>query len=318
MRCFDEHLKSVAYIKHMPVNHFLAHYSDKTSLTSRKFGLPLNLLEKYLASTAPNASCSLIDVGAYRGSFVEAVRASCQSIRNLPVHCFDAFQGNVEAVRERAFPAITVNHFAVTNQRTTNVTFSIPRNSYTNSNVSTWGGRVVSVTRAQQLADAEDQIEVPAITLEHYINTHLTARPALIKIDVQGGELDVVKSLGSYTSLIPLVYLECQLLRHRDLSFVNFMEEQGYDVIFDEFQVGLHHINDKPKFEDLCQKLDLKTTWFQDHGCIYCTLSGSGKMLIAFLNSSEAGIFTYFQTDLLCLNRSETNTASLIYYLLNN
>ena len=56
--------------------------------------------------------------------------------------------------------------------------------------------------------------------------------PGLVKIEIQGGELDAIKGAKNYLKEIPLVYMECQLNSHNDIHFIEFMQNAGFEVFF--------------------------------------------------------------------------------------
>lgn len=279
----------------------LPHLLD--SVSTSKFSLPLNLYSHLLSTIDSSKYLEVLDVGSFKGAFIDALNRRKNEFPDVKVHCFDAFQKNIKYLENNIqYANLALNHSAVVEGEHPEVTFSIPRNSYTDEG-NTWGGRAVTKERACSLSNIEDQITVPAVNLSNYIaNTRMNV-PGLVKIDIQGGELDAIKGAKNYLKEIPLVYMECQLNSHNDIHFIEFMQNAGFEVFFDEYQIGTH-LDGKEMLTDILNHLNIAVTQYLDHGCIYCHSNGPLEKLMSFLKKDGNRVFTYFQTDLVCINKN--------------
>ena len=278
-----------------------AHFLKVTS--KGDFSLPLNLYSNLLKTTSPRNYLNAFDAGAFRGAFPERIAARSKEFQKVNIHCFDANKHNLDFIRDAdIYPEITLNNVALIEGDQSEVIFSIPSTSYVDeTRQRSWGGRVISKSELKH----EDQFIVAAMSLCRYISINDLTAPGLLKIDVQGGELDVVKGASSYLKSIPLVHMECQLNGNRDINFVHYMQDQNFEVLFDEYQVGLKNESDI----DLLEKLNIEIRHHINSSCIFCNSSSSSSAveLLNFLKKEGQNHFSYFQTDLMCINKTIIN-----------
>jgi hypothetical protein len=125
----------------------------------------------------------------------------------------------------------------------------------------------------QRMDGATASIKVHTITLDHYFASHLL--PNLIKIDVEGAELQVLKGATSILSLpplrAPLVVFEYGSLNARRFGYVaddtlKFLREHGY-AIYTLHRGALLWMDEPPVLPEmdstcnlLASKLPLKTS----------------------------------------------------------
>ena len=181
-------------------------------------------------------------MGAFRGALPEQLTTRKDEFFAVNIHCFDANKWNIDFIKDLKFSnPINLNHKALIAGDSNEATFSISRTSYLDSrNKRSWGGRVITNSTKEN----EDQIIVPATNLSDYLSSSGISTPGLLKIDVQGGELEVVKGAKNHLKNIPLIHMECQLNHNKDIDFIEFMESEGLEVLFDEYQIGTK-VNDK-------------------------------------------------------------------------
>ena len=73
----------------------------------------------------------------------------------------------------------------------------------------------------------KETIVVPKDRLENVLSADDVRRPCLLKIDVQGGELDVLRGIGPFVDVIDYIYLE--------VSFIELYEGQPLFPEINEF-----------------------------------------------------------------------------------
>lgn len=255
----------------------------------------------------------IIDVGSYRGSFARKAIDSFPN-RNLTVHCFDAFAGNIETARiEVADPRVQFVHAAVTAEDKESVTFSIPKRSFVEDGKNTWGGRVAVDPMAAQFED-DKKINVRGISLDSYLTSKGIIGPLIVKMDIQGGEYDALQGTRLSLPDIPLLFIECQLKHGRDLKYINFLEEAGFSVLMDSFQFGMRPDLSKDDCEAICRLMGLEITKFVSQGVILATANIGAKIPEALSSKSAfAHFFTYFQTDLLAVNTRQPSAIMALF-----
>jgi len=88
-------------------------------------------------------------------------------------------------------------------------------------------------------------------TLENELNDlNLTSTNNMIKLDVQGSELDILKGLNKYISYFEVIILETSVKEYNEnaplfIDVINFMNEKGY-VFYDIYD--LKRLGDKKSF----------------------------------------------------------------------
>lgn len=276
----------------------IAHKLGRSS--KNDFKLPLDLFGYLLRSFEFSQYLAVMDVGAFVGAFPEQIFSRKDEFSKIDIHCFDANKYNIDFIKGLSIAnEIQLNHKALIADDCDEVTFSIPRTSYVDStHKRSWGGRVI----ANSTTGNEDQIIVPATNISNYLSSNGISTPGLVKIDVQGGELDVVKGAGHQLRDIPLIHMECQLNHSRDIHFIEFMENNGFEVIFDEYQFGIK-FDDENKLISLLEQLSIGIRRNHGPGCIFAYSTEKVTDLIAFLRNEGPKYFTYFQTDLMCINK---------------
>jgi FkbM family methyltransferase len=144
-----------------------------------------------------------------------------------------------------------------------------------------------------------------------------------VKLDLQGGELEAIKGMGSLLKDAKVLYVETQLLA--DEKACDYLSENGYAIFFDKFQFGL-----LPGRNDVPLKQLGKLGISIDR----IFLPGTSGLPLIFWGYMEAGRdrfdgfsfshetrkelkavgVEYFQTDALCVN---TRFSDQIFPLFN-
>lgn len=244
----------------------------------------------------------MLDVGSYQGSFAAQLLRFPQ-LPNPTIVCFDGAEENVATVREKfGKRGVIAEHYAVGSVCGT-ATFSIPVHSFQGAN--SWGGRILDDSNRADVPEGERKVTVPAITLEKYLLKHQRARtPGLVKIDVQGGEMEVVRGLGGMVAEVPLLYLECQLKHGQHIPWIPELESLGFEVVADTFQFGFFEELPREEIEEICVEMGIRLLKFHSSKIVYGVTLAGGDFLRRLETGDELGErLEYFQTDLLCLNR---------------
>lgn len=282
----------------MKGNLFAAHTLSKVSKSS--FGLLFDTAREMVGSR--DRKIEILDVGSYLGSFAqEAIRSLGH--KELEIHCFDAFKGNIEAAqRTVSDPRVTFHNAAVTREDAEEVVFSIPRASFVNEKKATWGGRVAQEASAQQYAN-DEQIVVSGKSLLSFCNAQGITRPDIVKMDIQGGEYEAMLGMGEHLRQSKLLFIECQLKHGRDLRYIDLLRKNGFIVMMDSFQFAMAPGLSDERTRDICEMIGIEP-FKVINGNVYGYSKDGGKFMKAISeNTPMSALFSYFQTDLIAVNR---------------
>jgi FkbM family methyltransferase len=163
----------------------------------------------------------LIDVGANKGQFALAAFAINPHIE---IDCFEPFSASAAKLERWATatsPRIRVHRVALASA-TGAAEFHVTTREDSSS--------LFRPAKPQQEIGVriKETIVVPTDRLDSQLKAEQISRPSLLKIDVQGGELDVLKGLGDLREVIDYVYLE-----------VSFMELYENQPLFEELDKHL-------------------------------------------------------------------------------
>jgi FkbM family methyltransferase len=161
---------------------------------------------------------TVYDIGAHQGTWTTAVRAS------LPEAQFVLFEANATHRHEL---------------ERTGVRFFIATLSSTQQLVDFYaiGGTGDSYYRETTARYAEVRPErVQTTTLDLMVETHRLPPPQLLKVDVQGAELDVLRGGKNTLAGAMLVLLECPVAEYNEGApkfgdYIEFMEQSGFTPI---------------------------------------------------------------------------------------
>lgn len=155
---------------------------------------------------------TVLDIGSHRGQFALLARELYPLVRFV---CFEPFPASVSELRGTLAddPLATIEPVALAAEVGTR-DLHVSRRTDSSS--------LLPITPAQALAFPGTQevgtTSVETTTLDHVFAATPPARPCLLKIDVQGGELDVLLGARETLRHVDVAYVEC--------SFVEFYEGQ--------------------------------------------------------------------------------------------
>lgn len=152
---------------------------------------------------------TLIDVGANKGQFSAVVR---RLFPRAVVHAFEPLASERTKLAA-VVPGATIHPYAVSEQKGP-VTFYVTDRA-DSSSLFTPG---TAENNAFGVAVTE-QIKVEAVHIQDHVDLAALPRPVMMKIDVQGAELSVLRSLEDAIGLIDSIYCE--------ISFIPLYEGQS-------------------------------------------------------------------------------------------
>ncbi|HTL70044.1 MAG TPA: FkbM family methyltransferase [Candidatus Eisenbacteria bacterium] len=173
----------------------------------------------------------ILDVGANSGQYLSVLKALYPGAR---VHCFEPFAASASFLEELAgvngWKDVKVNACLVgASEGSTRVHYSNPGES----------GATAVAARAVRLGFMKSEY-VPQVTLDAYAEREGLAQAALAKIDVEGGELEVLKGAERFLSRarFPVVFEALHTsdpaLRRRHEQIWKLFRGLGYEI----FRIG--------------------------------------------------------------------------------
>lgn len=176
---------------------------------------------------------AILDVGANKGQ--TAVKYK-KVFPGATIYCFEPFPPSYHALCEKFQhdPTVKPFQFAVS-EASGSVSFYSNQNSLTNSTLPTAAGAYDWCDPG--LIATLDRLEVPAITLDDFCSQKNLGGIAVLKMDVQGGELNALKSARQLLARqqIQLIQLEINFVPLYEgqasyLEILNFMAEWDYSL----------------------------------------------------------------------------------------
>jgi len=180
---------------------------------------------EHLTAIERVAPATLIDVGANKGQFSLAVRALRPSARII---AFEPLADAADAFESlfKGDDRVTLHRHAIANREGT-ADFHVTDRADSSSLLRPGDGQndAFHVSRKKVVC-------VPVKRLDDVIDWAALAHPVLMKIDVQGAELEVVKSCGDLTAVdficAELSYVELYEGQPLFDEFVTYMEARGF------------------------------------------------------------------------------------------
>jgi FkbM family methyltransferase len=170
----------------------------------------------------------LIDAGANRGQFA---LAALSVNPDISIDCFEPLAGPaavLETWAKKASPNIRVHRMALGAQ-SENVQFYVTSRDDSSSLFNP--GKM----QGEMGISVKTKIMVPTDRLENVLVSKGISRPCMLKIDVQGGELEVLKGIGRCANVIDWIYAEVsfiELYEHQPLftEVYKYLTSIGYNL----------------------------------------------------------------------------------------
>lgn len=171
----------------------------------------------------------IFDVGAWIG---KTVNAHLDVFSDAQIHAFEPFPSSFEQL-DKAFAEndkVHVQKVAISN--------SIGTANFHSNNIETTNSLLASElteTADDFFRDTKETITVPTTTLDEYCSQNSIDSIDLLKLDIQGGELDALKGAKRLlqSKSISLIYCEVEFIEHykdnplyHDVA--SFLETYGY------------------------------------------------------------------------------------------
>ena len=168
-----------------------------------------------------------VDIGAYEGQWTAALK---RSFPDTPVLMIEAQPEKAPVLEELASTLAGVSHrTCLVGERTdAAVTFHVMDTPY---------GSTGSSMYPEQTSFSRDAVSLRMDTLDNILADAGLADPDLLKIDVQGAELDVLRGAATSLKSVELIHMELSTLQYNEgaplaAEVVAFMDEAGF-VLFD-------------------------------------------------------------------------------------
>lgn len=168
---------------------------------------------------------TVFDVGASRGQFCLFAQDRWPGVR---VISFEPILQASEVARSVAGPTAMVHNVAlgpVSGRRSLHLS---ARDD--SSSLLPIGRQATEFRGTEEIGSVEVEVQPLSSYLAEPIN-----RPALLKIDVQGSELDVLRSAGEHLTLFDEIYCECSYVQLYDgqalaHEVIAYLSEKGYSL----------------------------------------------------------------------------------------
>src|SRR6266404_4861833 len=166
----------------------------------------------------------LIDVGTNKGQFALSALAVAPEIR---IDCFEPLPTAAITLQnwaKEASPNIRIHRMALSAEVGS-------REFYVTSREDSSSLLCPAKAQHEMGISVKGRIVVPTDRLENVLSAGEILRPSLLKIDVQGGELEVLKGMGRRADVIDYIYVE--------VSFIELYEGQPLFAEIDKFMTSI-------------------------------------------------------------------------------
>jgi FkbM family methyltransferase len=190
--------------KRSPINRLLKYL---TAATKPVFwpGLARGVMPtvEHMAAIRRYSPKTLIDVGANKGQFSLMAR---HLFPDIEIHAFEPLESE-RTIYERVVRPPTRLYPTALGRVRGDATFFVTSRADSSSLL-----RPAVAQEAAYGVQAKTTTTVPVMRLSDAVDLSILRRPILLKLDVQGGELDVLKGVESSLPLIDLVYCEASFV----------------------------------------------------------------------------------------------------------
>jgi FkbM family methyltransferase len=200
---------------------------------------PFVIMRNLIASDSP----LIFDVGAHVGLAAQRYR---ELFPSAMIHCFEPFPESFAELGKAvgALAPIELHNFALS-AKEGEAEFSVNRNSATNSLLASdghaeiyWHGDAPKTTGS---------LSVQTKSLDGFVREQSISQIDILKMDVQGGEYDVLTGAAELLGrqAIGLIYMELitaptYLGQHRIREYLELFDGAGYEL-FDLYNFGRNH-----------------------------------------------------------------------------
>lgn len=158
---------------------------------------------EHMAAIRPYSPKTLIDVGANKGQFSLMAR---YLFPDIEIHAFEPLESERTVYERVVQPPARVYPIAL-GRVPGEATFFVTSRADSSSLL-----RPAAAQEAAYGVQAKTSTTVPVMRLSDAVDLSMMSRPILLKLDVQGGELDVLKGAESSLALIDMVYCEASFV----------------------------------------------------------------------------------------------------------
>lgn len=174
----------------------------------------------------------IVDVGAHRGQFLLAALEACPEARVIVIEPQPSAQARLRAWldHEADRARVTLRAVAIADWEGEALFHVANRDDNSSLRLPT-----AAQTRLFPGTDTPDTIQVPVTRLDRLLAGQEMPPDALLKVDVQGSEAEVLRGAGDLLRRFRWVYVECsrvELYEGQVLAddVVTLMREQGFDL----------------------------------------------------------------------------------------
>ena len=146
---------------------------------------------------------TVIDVGANRGQFAVFAR---ERFPSATIHCFEPLEAAATVLQDvfSADEHVHVHRIAASDHGGSRI-FHVSRRADSSSLLPIGAGQVSAFPGTEEVR----QLDVPTERLDVALSAQMLHSPVLLKIDVQGAELEVLRGAEAMLTLVDEVYVEC-------------------------------------------------------------------------------------------------------------
>jgi FkbM family methyltransferase len=188
----------------------------------------------------PSAAPIIFDVGAHVGLAASRYR---ELFPRATIHCFEPFPESFEQLKSSVGELQPIEFHPVALASTDGqAEFSVNRNSATNSLLPS--DQEAARYWRNDAPKTTGRLAVPTRTLKSFAREHSISRIDILKMDVQGGEYDVLQGAADLLTqqAIGLIYMELitaptYVGQHRMREYLELFDGAGYEL-FDFYNFG--------------------------------------------------------------------------------